>query len=128
LPDPLCGLQLRKMKLVWENPQNSPRVFNLFDNAVKYSEKRKTSSVELLTQHDTLLLVKTTAFGIPPRELKRIFRRFYRGKLHDRSGKGNRAGLFIVRSWSGRTVAMPMGECRRRPWQHLCPVFRGLSD
>jgi len=80
-------------------------VFNLVENAVKYSGEQKEIVVDLLTPDlDTVLLqVRDQGVGIPPSELKRIFKRFYRvassatGRV-----KGTGLGLFIVRSIARR--------------------------
>src|SRR5258708_33254698 len=55
-------------------------VFNLFDNAVKYSGDNREIVVDVRTPDmDTVLLaVHDLGIGIPRGELKRIFNRFYR--------------------------------------------------
>src|SRR4029077_5763264 len=55
-------------------------VFNLFDNAIKYSGETKKIVVDLLAPNiDTVSLrVCDRGVGIHPKELKRIFKRFYR--------------------------------------------------
>src|SRR5258708_10257987 len=76
-------------------------VFNLFDNAVKYSGEKKDIVVEVRTPNvDTVLLcVHDHAVGIPRGELKRIFNRFYRVQTPMTGQvKGTGLGLFIVRS------------------------------
>jgi two-component system, OmpR family, sensor histidine kinase SenX3 len=88
------------------NPQElRTAVFNLVENAVKYSGELKEIEVDLLTPDiDTILLrVRDKGVGIPHPELKRIFKRFYRvassatGRV-----KGTGLGLFIVRSIARR--------------------------
>jgi two-component system sensor histidine kinase SenX3 len=88
------------------NPQElRTAVFNLVENAVKYSGEQKEIDVDLLTPDiDTILLrVRDKGVGIPHPELKRIFKRFYRvassatGRV-----KGTGLGLFIVRSIARR--------------------------
>jgi two-component system sensor histidine kinase SenX3 len=88
------------------NPQElRTAVFNLVENAVKYSTEKKEIEVDLLTPDmDTILLrVRDKGVGIPQPELKRIFKRFYRvassatGRV-----KGTGLGLFIVRSIARR--------------------------
>ena len=92
--------------LVKGNPQElRTAVFNLVENAVKYSAEKKQIVLDLQTPNlDTILLqVQDQGVGIPSSELKRIFKRFYRvsssatGRV-----KGTGLGLFIVRSIARR--------------------------
>jgi len=80
-------------------------VFNLVENAVKYSGEKKEIVIEVLTPDiDTVLLkVRDQGVGIPASELKRIFKRFYRvtSSANGRV-KGTGLGLFIVRSIARR--------------------------
>jgi signal transduction histidine kinase len=80
-------------------------VFNLFDNAVKYSGANREIVVDVHTPDmDTVLLsVRDLGIGIPRSELKRIFNRFYRA-TNPLAGqvKGTGLGLFIVRSIARR--------------------------
>ena len=92
-------------------------VFNLFDNAVKYSGTDKDIIVDVITPDlDTIAVsVRDRGIGIPAPELKRIFNRFYRvpspasGRV-----KGTGLGLFIVRSiarrYGGDAFAESQGE------------------
>ena len=76
-------------------------VSNLFDNAVKYSPDGVHILVELEAPDEERLVlrVRDRGVGIPPQELKRIFRRFYRVTQRSLSQvKGTGLGLFIVRS------------------------------
>jgi signal transduction histidine kinase len=80
-------------------------VWNLIDNAVKYSGNK----VEVLVETERVdgkhvaVRVKDQGAGIPENELKRVFRRFYRipGPLATRF-KGTGLGLYIVRSVAKR--------------------------
>ena len=76
-------------------------VWNLLDNAVKYSRDEVKIRVELEELHDNKIAVRVTdnGVGISPAELKRIFKRFYRipPTVAVRT-KGSGLGLFIVRS------------------------------
>jgi len=76
-------------------------VSNLIDNAVKYSPGGVRISVELEVPdaEHVVLRVRDHGVGIPPQELKRIFKRFYRVTHRSLAGvKGTGLGLFIVRS------------------------------
>jgi signal transduction histidine kinase len=92
--------------LVLGNPEELRTVvFNLFDNAVKYSGENREIVVDVRTPDmDTVLLsVHDLGIGIPRGELKRIFNRFYRA-TNPLAGqvKGTGLGLFIVRSIARR--------------------------
>jgi signal transduction histidine kinase len=100
------GEQPAEKMLMRGNPRElRTAVFNLVDNAVKYSGEKKEIVVDVLTPDiDTILLrVTDQGIGIPATELKRIFKRFYRvassatGRV-----KGTGLGLFIVRSIARR--------------------------
>jgi two-component system, OmpR family, sensor histidine kinase SenX3 len=80
-------------------------VSNLIDNAVKYSGGQVQVDVETASVDGkyAYVRVKDNGPGIPPAELKQIFKRFYRvpGPLATRV-KGTGLGLFIVRSVAKR--------------------------
>lgn len=80
-------------------------VSNLIDNAIKYSGQRVRVIVELAQSGASqfAVRVKDEGAGIPPSELKRIFKRFYRipNSMALRV-KGTGLGLFIVRSVAER--------------------------
>lgn len=76
-------------------------VMNILDNAVKYSPDGARLTVVLSVESDAWVMVSVAdqGLGIPPTQLKRIFRRFYR--VPHRSilrVKGTGLGLFLVRS------------------------------
>jgi signal transduction histidine kinase len=100
------GSEPHEELLLKGNPQElRTAVFNLVENAVKYSGDKKNVVVDVLTPDiDTILLqVRDQGVGIPRSELKRIFKRFYR-VTNSASGrvKGTGLGLFIVRSIAQR--------------------------
>jgi len=90
---------------------------NLLDNAIKYSPDEVRVSIEVAALDQKRLAVRVTdqGIGIPPRQLKRIFKRFYRvpGRVVARV-KGTGLGLFIVESivkkHGGRAFAESAGE------------------
>ncbi len=92
--------------VVLGNPEElRTAVFNLLDNAIKYSGEKKDIVVDLLTPNiDTVLLrVHDRGIGIPRNEVKRIFKRFYRASNSKKDKvKGTGLGLFIVRSIARR--------------------------
>lgn len=104
--------------VVMGNPEElRTAVFNLLDNAIKYSGEHKNIVVDVRTPDiDSILFsVRDQGIGIPRVELKRIFNRFYRiqnratGKV-----KGTGLGLFIVRAvvrrYGGDAYAESQGE------------------
>jgi signal transduction histidine kinase len=80
-------------------------VSNLLDNAVKYSGSNVDVRVTAQPSDAGFVTLRVTdqGPGIPPTELKRIFKRFYRvpGQLAIRV-KGTGLGLYIVRSVARR--------------------------
>ena len=74
-------------------------LWNLLHNAVKYSHPPKRVSVKLAREADTVTLaVQDNGIGIPKREQKHIFERFYRvdDKL-TREVQGSGLGLAMVK-------------------------------
>src|SRR5579864_7883573 len=57
-------------------------VFNIFDNAIKYSGEKKDVVVDILTPNidKVSLRVRDHGVGIQRKELKRVFKRFYRAQ------------------------------------------------
>jgi two-component system sensor histidine kinase SenX3 len=112
------GLTPPQEILVLGNPEElRTAVFNLLDNAIKYSGDKKSIVVDLLTPDiDTVLLrVQDRGIGIPRNEVKRIFKRFYRAtNSKAEKVKGTGLGLFIVRSiarrYGGDAFAESEGE------------------
>ena len=92
-------------------------VFNILDNAVKYSGEnvRVRVRLEIPDERRIVLSVRDQGVGISPDEMKRIFKRFYR--VSHRSSahvKGTGLGLFIVKSIAqkhgGKVFAESAGE------------------
>jgi len=107
-------------------------VFNLFDNAIKYSGEKKDIVVDILTPNiDTVSLrIRDHGIGISQKELKRIFKRFYRSP-NPMTGRvrGTGLGLFIVRSVArrhgGDVYAESEGEGRGSTFTFRLPrVYR----
>jgi signal transduction histidine kinase len=103
-------------------------VWNLIDNAVKYSssDPRVSVTLEETADHSRYALrVSDRGAGISPHELKRVFRRFYR--IHGMSvrAKGSGLGLFIVRSVAkrhgGKAYAESEGSGRGSTFTILLP-------
>lgn len=103
-------------------------VWNLIDNAVKYSQGRPQIRVEVdeAENHRYAVRVTDNGVGISPEELKRIFKRFYRipASVAVRA-KGSGLGLFIVRSVArkhgGRAFAESAGQGHGSTFTILLP-------
>ncbi|MBI2678606.1 MAG: HAMP domain-containing histidine kinase [Candidatus Koribacter versatilis] len=89
---------------------------NLIDNAVKYSGGDPRIKIEVTPRDESVFVsVHDNGIGIPPDELKQIFKRFYRvpGEFMARV-KGTGLGLYIVQSvvekHGGKVEAFSAGE------------------
>jgi signal transduction histidine kinase len=92
-------------------------IANLLDNAVKYSgaDVRVTVSVAAPTPGTVWVRVRDHGIGIPRKQLKRIFNRFYRVQMpRFKPVKGTGLGLYIVRAIArahgGSVFAQSEGE------------------
>jgi signal transduction histidine kinase len=74
-------------------------VWNLLDNAVKYSADRKTVRVNVSQdQRRVAIAVRDEGLGIPVQEHEAIFKKFIRGTSSDGRGtKGTGIGLAMVK-------------------------------
>jgi signal transduction histidine kinase len=94
-------------------------VFNVLENAIKYSGGNVDVRVRLETPDEkrVVLSVRDQGVGIPPDDVKQIFKRFYRVTHRSMAHvKGTGLGLFIVKSIAqkhgGKVFAESAGEGR----------------
>ena len=92
-------------------------IANVLDNAIKYSGEHVDVSISIETPDEkhVRLSVQDHGVGIPPEELKSVFKRFYRVSNRSLAQiKGTGLGLFIVRAIAkkhgGRAFAQSRGE------------------
>jgi len=103
-------------------------LWNLLDNAVKYSGDSPLVHVEVEAGNQVAIRVRDRGFGIPPSEKDRIFRKFVRGsgaKVHGVKGTGiglamvkhivdAHGGKILVASEPGKgstfTILLPKGD------------------
>jgi len=95
-------------------------LINLIDNAIKYTPEGGEISIQARPVENTVkFAVADTGIGIPPREIPRIFERFYRvDRARSRAMGGTGLGLSIVKhivEAHGGTVSVEseMGEGSR---------------
>jgi signal transduction histidine kinase len=118
----------RRPVVIGDPDELKAAIWNLIDNAVKYSSGDVRVRVELLEMEGERFAVRVTdsGVGISPTELKRIFRRFYRipASVAMRA-KGSGLGLFIVRSVAkkhgGRAFAESRGQGHGATFTLLLP-------
>jgi two-component system, OmpR family, sensor histidine kinase KdpD len=92
-------------------------VFNLLDNANKYSPAGSPTTVSVGSEgNDVVLMVEDQGAGIPNDELERVFEKFYRVKGGDGRSPGTGLGLAICRG-----IARAMGGSIRAE----SPVSKG---
>src|SRR6185503_19837423 len=74
-------------------------VFNLIDNALKYSAKDKVAAIKAFSENGEVIIeIKDEGFGIHEPHLARIFERFYRvDQSRRRNLGGTGLGLAIVK-------------------------------
>ncbi len=87
------------LSVVGSHRQLVSAVANLLENAVKYSDTGSEVLVETRCDGSWIEIVVTdTGIGIPPRDIDRIFERFYRvDRARSRDTGGTGLGLSIVR-------------------------------
>jgi len=89
----------RRLAVLGDRRQLVSAIYNLLDNAVKYSDAGSSVEVFAATDgHDVDISVRDHGIGIPTRDLERVFERFYRvDQARSRQTGGTGLGLAIVR-------------------------------
>lgn len=74
-------------------------LYNLIDNAIKFSENDSAVVIEVTAKHEKIFIsVKDSGIGIPRKELGKIWERFYKSDLsRGKDKKGTGLGLAIVK-------------------------------
>ena len=114
------GLQMaarnKEIELSVEIPRDMPHaveadqallhqaVYNLVENAIKYTPNGGVVTLNLQTEPNTLTFAITdSGIGIQPEDMKRLFEKFYRGTHREAlSQRGTGLGLAIVKSIAER--------------------------
>ena len=120
-PEVLCYEELASngsgVRVLGSTEDLRTAVFNVLDNAIKYSGETVDVRVRLDTPDDkrVVLSVQDQGVGIPADDLKSIFKRFYRVSHRSLAHvKGTGLGLFIVKSIArkhgGKVFAESAGE------------------
>jgi PAS domain S-box-containing protein len=79
-------------------------VYNLVENAIKYTPQGGKVQVRLSSVKDNILFaVQDNGIGVDPEDIPRLFEKFYRGRQREaRAQHGSGLGLAIVRSIAER--------------------------
>lgn len=97
-------------------------VYNVVENAVKYSEKKGTVEIALFYEAGrNVVQVADEGCGIEQGEEEKIFEPFYRGKqtVKDGEGLGLGAGICQIHcSWYIMEISMCRGESRKALFLH----------
>lgn len=95
------GLEHCRPMFVYGDPDLIHQVvYNLMDNAVKFTNKGGYISIRMYSrERSAYVRIANSGIGIPSEELQHVFERFYKtdkSRSHDKSGVG--LGLFIVKT------------------------------
>jgi len=104
-------------------------IFNLIDNALKYTEKGSIAARVRCEGQEAIFEVTDTGMGIPPEDAPRLFGKYQRGELViDRGGSG--LGLYVVKMLTemqgGRIWAASPGVGKGSTFGFALPLARHL--
>lgn len=90
---------LKDYQVVHDNKWTEEAIFNVIDNAIKYTE---SGGKIIINMEESLNFIKINiednGSGIDKKEFNNIFKRFYRGKEHEKKGtEGSGVGLYLTR-------------------------------
>jgi signal transduction histidine kinase len=96
-------------------------IYNLLENAEKYSEKHAQITISLKKHQNNLeLIVKDLGCGIDITEREKVFEKFYRiGNEETRKTKGTGLGLYIVK----KVVSMHNGNIEIKSNEPIGSIF-----
>ncbi len=105
-------------------------IFNLIDNAMKYTEEGNVTVRLRCEKGEAIFEVADTGMGIPPGDAARLFGKFERGELTvDRGGSG--LGLYVVKMLTemqgGRVWASSPGVGRGSVFSVALPLARAFD-
>jgi signal transduction histidine kinase len=93
-----CNTQDEGPKVNGDRDALAQALWNLLDNAVKYSSDRPSIQIEVETGNQVSIRVRDRGVGIPESEKSRILRKFTRGSSAEMLGiKGTGIGLAMVK-------------------------------
>jgi two-component system sensor histidine kinase SenX3 len=120
------------LALYGDRRQLTSALYNLLENAVKYSDDGSTVQVRAAGDGDEVsLVVQDHGIGIPARDLERIFERFYRvDRARSRATGGTGLGLAIVRHVArnhGGSVSVSSREGAGSTFMLVLPTGLGLG-
>ena len=71
---------------------------NLIDNAVNYSPKKSKIKIEVeIKQRELVFKIEDTGVGIPQRQHKNVFEKFFRGENVAKKSTGTGLGLYMTK-------------------------------
>ena len=109
----LSEISNQKQKALVDREAISRVLFNLLDNAIKYSGENKKAFLRTWSDEKCVFLeVLDQGIGIGKEEQKRVFEKFYRSdNAHDSSIKGSGIGLTVV----ARIIEAQDGAAKAQP-------------